>query len=155
MWVPGDAQELAATAQTIQSADLLGNYLSNSNRETGPGMTIERIVGTISFNSLTVGSDSNFSCGLLVVPEGSLSALPLPRTESALWLWWYGGLALANANEQSAGVFQADVTQVMFDVRSRRRLTGMGDELRFVLQSGSSVGLLLSIHIRTLLRTGS
>ena len=155
MWVPGDAQELTATASNTQSGDLLANYLTDAGRDIGPGMTIERVVGSIQFESLVTGSDSNFSCGLLVVPEGGLTSFPASRTEVASWLWWFGGLATSAGNEQAAGVFQPLSERIQFDVKARRRFTGMGDELRFMLQSGSSVGLLLSIHVRTLIRVGS
>ena len=73
-WVPGDDQANATAATSInQSVDLLGNYLNDSGRDTGPGMVIERIMGTLVVEPGAVNTLNPFMCGLLVTTEGGIA----------------------------------------------------------------------------------
>ncbi len=152
VWVPGRIVEDVATAATVQTTDVLANYNVDAGREVGPGMVIERIIGSMQVESIVTGSGGDFAAGLLVVPEGSLGSFPDPQTEINDYLVWIGGFFPSGANEQAAGTFQPDQWEYRFDVRSRRRIRSMGDEVRWFVRNPNSTGRLFNIQTRILLR---
>ena len=151
-WVPALVSDSGVSGGTTSSPDLLAAYLSDSGRDTGPGMVIERVIGTFVLTSQTIGVASAFTIGLLVVPEGGLASNPNVDTEINSYLWWHGDQVPKEAHETAAGVFVTGQLRLNFDVRSRRRLSSMGDELRMIVDSAATPGFNFSMFTRTLLR---
>jgi len=152
LWVPARDVENAVVATMVQTADLLAAVLNDAARETGPGMVIERVIGSITVASQVVGSGGDFALGIIVAPEAGFASIPAPLSEINDYLVWVSGRFPTGANEQSAGVFQADELTYQFDVRSRRRLRSVGDEVRGVVSNLNSTSMIFSIATRILLR---
>jgi len=152
VWVPARDVENTVSSGRVVSIDLLGVYASDALRETGPGMVVERIIGSLTVESTTVGTGGDFSMGLAVTPEGGFGSTPGVATEIVDWLAWVSGRFPSGANEQAAGVFQADQMTYQFDVRSRRRLRSIGDELLAVVENNNSTVMLWTLQTRTLMR---
>ena len=152
-WVPGVIPLSGVSGGVATTADLIANYLIDAGRDTGPGMVIERVLGNIVVNSQTLGVTSQWEAGLIVVPEGGRASSPALDIEVEPWLWWHGDMAPTDTYEISDLVFIKGQLRINFDVKSRRRLAGMGDELRMVVKSVASPGIDFAVHTRTLLRT--
>jgi len=152
VWVPARDVENTVVSGITNSVDLLGNYLVDSGRETGPGMVIERILGSLTVESQVVGSGGDFVMGIRTQPEGGVTSSPSPDIEIHDWLVWVSGRFPTGANEQAAGVFQADQMTYQFDVRSRRKLHAMGDEVVATITNRNSDSMLWTLNTRILMR---
>jgi len=152
VWIPARDAENTTQSTTSQSIDLLGNYLVDAGRAVGPGMVVERILGSLTVESQVVGSGADFVFGILVGPEGGFATLPDPSLEIYDYLVWVSGQAPADANEQAAGVFQANQSTMQFDVKSRRRLRGIGDGVFGLFRNPNSTTILWTLKTRILLR---
>jgi len=153
-WAPGyDFNNAGATSGLNQSTDLLNSYVTDAQRETGPGMVIERILGSFTVASQVVGVGGAFTLGLIVSPEGGHTTPPLPQTEIADWLVWLSGEIPQTSIESSAAAFTPLMKTYTFDVRVRRRLRAMGDEVRAVVENSEEAPTWLwTIQTRILLR---
>jgi len=154
LWVPARDVENTVASAIGQSDDLLGAYVADAARETGPHMTIERIIGTLTVEASTVGSGGDFTMGITMAPEGGFASVPAPQTEIHDWMVWVSGLFSDEASETAAGVFTAAQLVYKFDVRSRRRLRSIGEEIRAEVQNANAATLLWSLATRTLVRIG-
>jgi len=154
-WVPARDVENTVVSSLTNSVDLLANYVADAGRETGPGYTIERILGSITVESQVNGSGGDFIMAIRTQPEGGLTSTPAPDTEVHDWLVWISGRFSSGVNEQAAGVFQPDQLTYQFDVRSRRRLRGMGDEVVATVVNRNATSMLWSINTRILVRVGA
>jgi len=154
VWVPARDVENAIASGLSQSTDLLAEYPNQALRETGPHMTIERIIGSLIVESQTNGSGGDFQMGITMAPPGGFGGAPNPVTELHDWMVWLSGMFSSGVNEQAAGVFQPDQTVYQFDVRTRRKLRSVGDEIRAEVNNSNSTSLLWSLNIRTLIRIG-
>jgi len=154
VWVPGNDQaEVTGAASLESSDDLLANFFGDSGRETGPGMVIEKIFGTLIVESGTVNSLLPFMCGLQLFGEGGVGGGISPKTEIGRFLWFMQGECAIGADEVAAGVFIPKRETFQFVVKSRARLIDMGQELRLQMQNDSvDQSLTWSIYTRTLLR---
>ncbi len=152
VWVPGRDVENTTSSGTSVTTDLLATYASDAARSTGPGMVIERILLTMIVESQTVGTGGDFTAGLLLAPEGGFLSTPQPETEINDYLVYIMGLFPSGVNEQAAGVFQADQAVYMADVKSRRRLRSMGDQVLGIVRNSNSTSMLWTIKTRILLR---
>ena len=153
-WVPGDNQQQATgAASRANSVDLLLNYAIDAGRDIGPGMVIERVIGTLIVEPAAVNTLLPFMAGLMVVPEGSLAALPLVKTEITRFLWWHADECSIGADEVAVGTFIPKQSTFHFDVSSRQRMLNMGDELRLIMQNDAVDQVITwSVYTRTLLR---
>ena len=154
-WVPAqDLNNAIADGSITSSIDLLGNYLGDTNRDVGPGMVIERIIGSLGVVSQTVGVGASFIMGLLLVPEGGLASTPNPGTEINDYLLWISGFVPQTAHETGpAGTFTPERALYQFDVRVRRRIRSVGDEVRgFYSNPSEGIIPLVSWNTRILLR---
>ena len=152
VWVPGTNGDQGVSAGLTSSADLLGNYFADTGREVGPGMVIERIVGNVIVESQTAGTGSNYFLGLSLVDEGGWGSTPQPETEIIDLLWWWGSETNQGSTEIFAGTFRPIQTFIHFDVKSRRRIRSVGEEMRMILESSAAPGFNVVIATRTLLR---
>ncbi len=152
MWLPARDVENTTQSTTSQSTDLLLAMNADGGRFTAPGMVIERVLGSLTVESQVVGTGGDFAFGIIVAPEGGFSAVPQPQSEINDYLVWISGLFPSGANEQAAGVFQADQLVYQFDVRSRRRLRSVGDGAFGLMQNPNSTTVLWSLHTRILVR---
>jgi len=154
VWVPGNDQGVTtAAASTGASADLLANYLNDAQRDTGPGMVVERIIGSFTVTPPAPALQDAFMAGLMVVPEGGLTSRPAAKTEIARFLWYIADETRIDASETAATVFGPTQNKYYFDVSSRQRLVNMGDELQLMFQNDTAEDILTwSIYTRTLLR---
>jgi len=91
VWVPARDAENTTQSTTSQSVDLLGNYLVDAGRAVGPGMVVERILGSLTVESQVVGTGADFAFGILVGPEGGFATLPDPLLEINDYLVWLSG----------------------------------------------------------------
>jgi len=151
-WVPARDPENTVASSRAVSIDLLGAYLTDSGRDTGAGMVIERIIGSLTVESQTNGSGGDFAMGITWAPEGGHGTSPVPQSQVWDWLVWVSGNFPSGVNEQAAGVFQPDQMVYQFDVRSRRRLRAIGDEVRAVVQNPNATSMLWTLQTRILLR---
>ncbi len=151
-WVPARDNENTVVSGQVVSTDLLDRYRLDSLREPGPGMVVERIIGSLTVASQVTGSGGDFTMGISVAPEGGWSSAPNPSDEIQDWLLWLSGRFPTGANEQSAGVFQPDEMTYQFDVRARRRLRGMADEVLAVVRNPNSTSMIWTLNTRILLR---
>jgi len=154
LWVPARDVENTVASGIGQSDDLLTAYVTDALRETGPHMTIERIIGSLTVESQVDGSGGDFTMGITVAPEGSFGTIPSPSTEIHNWMVWLSGRFSSGVNEQSAGVFQPDQLTYQFDVRARRKFRMVGEEVRAEVQNNNSTSMLWSLNTRILLRIG-
>ncbi len=153
VWVPhNDPDNALGAGLTVQTDDLLSAYVTDALRETGPGMVVERILGSITIASQVVGSGGQFTLGISVAPESSWASIPRPQTEVHDWLVWVSGEFSQNAMESASGIFTPNTLTYQFDVRSRRRLRSMGDEVRGVLQNEDETLAIFSLQTRILMR---
>ncbi len=154
VWVPGNDQaQTTAAASSEMSADLLANYFSDSGRDTGPGMVIERIIGMLIIRSTNVNEGSPFMCGLQVVGEGITALAITPKVEIGRFLWYLASECSLEANEVAAGTFISRRTFYPFEVHSRARLNNIGDEMRLAMQNDAADQVIQwAIYTRTLLR---
>ena len=153
VWVPGfDLNNALAGSARVTTGDLLAVYLTDSSRDTGPGMVIERILGSISIASQVVNSGGQFTLGLSVANEGSWGSVPSPSLEIHDWIVWLSGDYSQNAQEGAIGIFTPKLKTYNFDVRSRRRLRAIGDEVIGVIENLDETLVIYSIQTRILMR---
>jgi len=152
VWIPARDAENTTQSTTSQSIDLLGNYLVDAGRAIGPGMVVERILGSLTIETQVVGTGADFIFGIIVAPEGGFATLPDPSLEINDYLVWLSGNAPSGVNEQAAGVFQPDQTTMQFDVRSRRRLRSVGDAVFGLFRNPNSTTILWTLNTRILVR---
>jgi len=152
VWVPARDVENTTIATTTQSIDLLGNYLNDAGRATGPGMVVERILGSLIVEASTIGSGGDFAFGIITAPEGGFATLPDPIAEINDYLVWISGVCSDEASETAAGVFHAKQLVYQFDVRSRRKLHSIGDGVFGLFRNANAVTMLWSVNTRILMR---
>jgi len=152
VWLPARDNENAVASATVQSSDLLAAYIGDAGRNTGPGMVLERVLGSLTVESQTTGTGGDFTMGIIVAPEGGFGAIPSPSAEINDYLVWISGRFPSGANEQAAGVFQPDQMTYQFDVRSRRRLRSIGDGCFGIVQNLNSTSMLWTLNTRILMR---
>ena len=153
VWVPGRVEDVALGAGLIQTADMIAVYATDALREVGPGMVIERILGSLTIASQDPGMGGQFTMGISLVSEGGWAATPNPELEIVDWLVWLSGDYSRNTIESSPGTFTPVAKNYQFDVRARRRIRAIGDEVRGVLQNPTSETLaIFSLQTRTLIR---
>jgi len=153
VWVPFMQDFIALGGTGVAgTTDLLAAYVTDALRETGPGMVIERVIGSVTTASQVVGVGGQFTLGLGVAPEGGWSSAPRPQTEINDWLVWVSGDFSQNAIESAAGTFTPKTQTFHFDVRARRRLRAIGDEVLGIAQSESETLSIFSLQTRILMR---
>jgi len=155
-WVPHRDVENATVSGTDFSADLLSLYLTDSGRDIGPGFVVERILGSMIVTPTTIGDSGDFTFGISTCPEGAWLSTPSPDTEIHNWLVWQSGLFGGGGDSEfAAGSFEKGQRIYQFDVRSRRKLTAMGDEVRCVFANRNGDSVTWSLNTRILLRVSA
>jgi len=152
-WVPTRDVENAVVSGVQTSADLLGAYNSDVGRETGPGFVVERVIGSIIVTPTTIGDSGDWSMGISTAPEGAWFSIPSPDTEIHNWLVWMSGLFGGGGDSEfAAGSFEKGQRVYQFDVRARRKLHAVGDEVRAVVVNRNGDSMTWSLNTRILLR---
>jgi len=153
LWVPHSEPESTSTIGAVDTTgDMLAAFLADVGAETRPGMTIMRIVGVLSVrNPAITNIQARWTFALKLMQENATS-FPLPESEIEDFLYWTGGTDGPMGTEVATDVFAQPDRRIEFDVRSRRKLSGVGNEMIGLMQTPSGGQVVTwSIQTRTLI----
>jgi len=133
LWLPFDANLQLVTAGTVVvSANLLGNYFTQTGEQVPIGTTLGPIRGEVVLTPVIAtvfSTDWTVEALVQLLPEGGRAVSPIPGVD-IVDAMWYGQMA-ANAlvTETAAGVFSQLATTRPFESKAMRKVTGNAQQL--------------------------
>ncbi len=139
--------ENAITDPAVITAGLKGvvDLTSGYHAAERKGLTVARIIGAVRVNSADATLSVEFSMGITMETEQSVTqgatANPLSNSRTP-WMWWLRWVALPAAGPS---------VPWMIDVRAQRKFVGSRDSLMFLIQNDDTTqSLEFSLGLRVL-----
>ncbi len=150
LWLPFKAALTVATGSTNNVGTLLGRYLTEHGAEVPVGTTIGPIRGNYHVHAQTAGEQPVVFAAIYLSPEGGLASVPVLEDEQIDAMWYDARGLLGKVSEVSSGVFASDGEVYPLMTKAMRKITEIGQELRFQADeviSGGGVLIDVTGHI--------
>ena len=148
LWIPIN-QGLSVAAGASVHTDMISS-LAGPDVEAIGGLTVERIIGNVTFRCDVVGTYQQFDMAIGVLPEelGITTNMSI-SSDARNWLWTLMTRTWGAFTEVGAGDFDGVEERVYIDVRGKRKIPA-NSRLVFVVGNGGGETLTYNIGIRTL-----
>ncbi len=149
IWYP--LQQAFSVAANV---DAVINLLSAMvlDHEFAGGITVTRVVGSVTLTAATDGSKASLAQAILVRHENLPIVSPALISETYQDILWWNAIQLTgHVSETAAGVFQSVGERFFFDIKSQRVMRPQ-NVLEYLIQNGGDSTITGVINTRALIR---
>ncbi len=151
-WADIEVRNESLSANGKQLSSVLNTYYLARGVSSVPGLTVMRIIGSVTVKSNSIQGSVDVHFGIRVADKDvDIADFPVPYIDSASWMWIDRVIDTNLLNTDGAvGVIRRH--RIDLDVGSRRRLRAVDDRLRFfAFNSDATNSIAYSFSLRVLL----